>query len=183
MIKTIFLFWVLLFSVSGAFAQTMFTYDAAGNRVMRQVVMAPDLTPFITLSTGVMAGPTTFDTRLRILNLNSVTGVPTTGALITVRILKNVARWNFVWDPSGTNNGLGVLNNSIWTYSTNTLYHIWTTTEIIPKGSSRYIGFTSLFSPGATTGSESITVTIVFPSGGEINNLNQTDVEVATFYP
>ena len=146
-------------------------------------VTAPDLTPFITISPNVMAGTTTYDTRIRVLNLNTVTGASTTGATITVRILKNNARWNFTWNPAATSNGLGVLNNSVWTYTTNALYHIWTATDIIAKGGSRYIGFTSTFTPGATTGTLPITVTIVYPSGGEIYNLNQTDVEVATFYP
>lgn len=144
---------------------------------------ASDLTPFITISPNVMAGPTTFDTRIRILNLNTASTFPTTGATITVRILKNNTRWTFTWNPSATSNSLGALNNSVWTYSGNVLYHIWTTTQVIAKGSSRYIGFTSAFTPGSQTGQLPITVTIDYPSGGEDNNQNQTDVEVATFYP
>ncbi|WP_025763404.1 hypothetical protein [Dyadobacter tibetensis] len=146
-------------------------------------ITAPDLTPFLTISPNVMAGPTVFDTRIRILNLNTSTDTETSGT-ITVRILKNNTRWSFVWDGTQTSNTLGPLSNSVWTYSsTNPLYHIWTTTDILAKGSSRYIGFTSTFLPGQTTGSLPITVTIDFPSGQEIYNLNQTDVEVATFYP
>lgn len=143
----------------------------------------PDLTPFITIAPNIMAGPTTFDARVRILNLNATSTSPTTGSVITVRILKNVARWNFTWNAAAASNGLGALNNSVWTYSSNFLYHIWTTTEVIAKGSSRYFGFTGSFTPGQSTGLLPITVTIDYPSGGETNNLNQTDVEVATFNP
>lgn len=163
-------------SVASIVPNTYTAYTFAG-------AAAPDLTPFITIAPNVMAGPTTFDTRIRILNLNTTLGAPTTGAVITVRILKNTARWNFTWSPSAASNGLGALNNSVWTYTSNALYHIWTTNEVIAKGGSRYIGFTSSFTPGQTTGTLPITATIDYPSGGETNNLNQTDVEVATFYP
>jgi len=143
--------------------------------------LAPDLTPIMVISPNIITGTTTFTTRIRILNLNLATVGPTTGAVITVRIAKNTAKWDFVWDGTLVSNSLGSLNNAAWTYTSNAFYHIWTTTNVIVKGSSRYIGFTGSFTPGASKGTLPISVNIVYPSGGETNGTNQTDVEVIEY--
>ncbi|KAA0992064.1 beta strand repeat-containing protein [Dyadobacter aurulentus] len=135
----------------------------------------PDLTPFITVNPNQMNGTTDFASRIRILNLNNDSTTVTAG-IITVRILKSNL-WNFTWDPAATSNSLGALNNSAWTYANSQLYHTWTTNVVIAKGSSRYIGFSGTFIPAATSGTLPITVQIRFPSGGEVNDKNNTDVE------
>lgn len=158
----------------------VFEYDNAGNRVKRLAQNAPDLTPFFAISPNAAQGPTNMVSRIRILNVNSSYGLPTTGATITVRILKS-SLWAFTWDPTATSNSLGTLNNGIWTYSNSGAYHTWTTTEVIGVGSSRYLGFTSLFNAGASSGTTTITVQIVSQSGGELNDKNNLDVETITY--
>ncbi|GAA4446740.1 hypothetical protein GCM10023091_40410 [Ravibacter arvi] len=138
--------------------------------------VVPDLTPFVTFDPNVISGTRGFTARIRVLNLNSTSGGPTTGAKITVRVPKN-AKWTVVWDGAATSNALGTLHNAIWTYSASGIYHTWTATAVIPKGGSRYIGFTGTFTPGKTMGTSPVTVQIDYPSGGETNDANNTDIE------
>lgn len=143
--------------------------------------VAADLTPFFTVSPNQIVGPSTITSRIRVLNLSTATNA-TSGGTITVRILKS-SLWSFVWNSAATSNSLGVLNNSVWTYTSNVLYHIWTTTQVLAIGSSRYIGFDMSFNPGATSGQTAVTTQIVFPSGGETNDLNNTDSETIIYSP
>ncbi|PWJ54085.1 hypothetical protein CLV98_11928 [Dyadobacter jejuensis] len=143
-------------------------------------MVIPDLTPIITMEPNQIAGTGQFINRIRILNLNYASGGPTSGEVITVRILKN-AKWTFTWDGASVSNSLGSLNNPIWTYSDSGVYHTWTTNEVLLKGSSRYIGFTATLTSGSSIGAAPITVQIRYPSGGEVNDQNNTDVETINY--
>lgn len=164
--------------VYGAYVDTRESAPQPGDG-STPLVCGPDLTPFLAVSPSEIAGTKPFAARIRVLNLIT-SGGPTTGEVITVRILKSNF-WTFTWDGAATTNSLGALNNSIWTYSGAGAYHTWTTTAVLLKGSSRYIGFTGTFTSGAANGTLPITVQIRFPSGGERNDKNNTDVEIVSY--
>lgn len=166
--------------VYGAYVDTRESAPQPGDG-STPLVCGPDLTPFVTISPNTIAGTKPFSARIRVLNLTT-SGGPTSGAVITVRILKS-SLWAFTWDGTATTGPLGALNNSTWTYSSAGIFHTWTTNAVIPKGSSRYIGFTGTFTPGATSGKLPVTVQIVYPSGGERNDKNNTDVETINYTP
>jgi hypothetical protein len=143
------------------------------------IVKLPDVTPNITAIPNVMSGITNFNITVKVTELNMVN----TNGLITVVIPKD-SRWvfNVPYDPALTILGPTALNNAVWSYSSNTLYHIFTTTSVIPAGSFSTFGFKATFSPGNTKGVYTITSQIISGSGGENRTNNNVDSEKLDYF-
>ena len=94
-----------------------------------------------------MYGKTDFNITLKVTELNFVG----TNGLITARIPKDIR-----WKLDGPFNlrlimlGSASLNNSVWSYSENANYHIFTTTSVIPAGGYSIFGFRSKWDAGQT---------------------------------
>ena len=137
----------------------------------------PDLTPFLTIDPNVIHGNQQFDMRIRAYNTRPVA----TSGKITLFIPKS-NKWTFTWNPNGETYAALPVSNASWTYTSNAVYHIWTTNAVIGPNGSLSFGYTASFIPGATQGKFPVTVQILYPSGGEIYNGNNTDDESITFF-
>jgi hypothetical protein len=139
---------------------------------------APDLAPTITVTPSVMHGITTFNTTVRVTELNME---PTEG-LITVRIPKD-NRVAFTYNPAASMIGFTPVNNGVWNYNnSNPFFHIFTTNAIIPAGSFSTFGFVSQFNPLNSSGIYTISATISSGSGSEVRSDNNTDSESIDYF-
>jgi hypothetical protein len=143
------------------------------------IVRVPDVTPVITAIPNVMHGITNFDITVRTTELNLVN----TNGLITIKIPKDT-RWVFngPYDPGAVIIGGTPVNNANWNYSQDAVYHIFTTTVVIPAGGFSTFGFHATFDPGATKGVYTITSQINSYSGGENRIDNNVDAERLDYF-
>jgi hypothetical protein len=180
MLKTIPVFLAMLLFTVTAFSQATFTYDVAGNRVKRTVVIAPDLVPRITVTPFWVVGPTDMEISVAVANSGQL---PTNGSEITVRVMKNPLISGFNYNPALTSTASGAsVQNSIWTPSEDANYYFFKTTTVIPKSSLRRLVYHVLLNPGVSSGSFNLGATIpANGSGGESNYLNNQDAELITF--
>ncbi len=76
------------------------------------------------------------------------------------------------------------INNSIWQLdaTTSSGYYIFSTDAVILGEGTAALGFTMLFSPGASNGKTSITATILGGSGGETRVNNNADAEGVDYF-
>jgi hypothetical protein len=126
-----------------------------------------------------MHGITNFNLIVKVTELNIVS---TTG-LITVNIPKD-SRWYLT---DGFVQSLTIiagtpLDNSVWTYSSDAINHIFTTAAVIPAGGSTTFGFMVTFNPGSTRGIYTVTSQLVSGSGGEIRVSNNADSEKLDYF-
>lgn len=139
----------------------------------------PDLTPTLIVSPNIMHGVTDFDLIVRVTELN----LTNTSGLITIRIPRD-PRWiltnGFV--PSLTLLGSTPLNNSAWTYSSDAINHIFTSSAVIPAGGFSTFGFKGTFDPGNSRGIYTITSQLVSGGGGEVNVSNNVDSEKIDYF-
>ena len=139
----------------------------------------PDLTVTLIVSPNIMHGTTYFNTIVQVTELNSIN----TSGLITVNIPRD-SRWiltdGFV--QSLTIIGTTPVNNSIWTYSSDAINHIFTTSGVITAGSYSRFGFRVTFNPGSANGSTPVTSQLVSGSGGEIKVNNNADSEKIDYF-
>ena len=141
--------------------------------------LIPDVTPTLIVSPNIMHGLTDFDLTVKVTELN---GINTNGS-ITVMIPKD-SKWiltnGFV--PSLTILGSTILNNNIWTYSSDAVNHIFTTFSVIPANGFSVFGFMVTFDPGNTKGLSTITSQIASGGGGETHVSNNSDSERIDFF-
>ncbi|MEZ5047450.1 MAG: Ig-like domain-containing protein [Chitinophagaceae bacterium] len=154
------------------------TPSACDSATVYFMVKSPDVTPNITITPNVLHGTSTFNTTVRVTELNMVN----TNGTITVRIPKD-NRVSFTYNPALTNIGFTTLNNSQWTYDgSNLFFHVFTTTATINAGSFSTFGFTATFNPLNSDGKYTMTSTISSGSGSETRTNNNTDSEAADFF-
>jgi len=143
------------------------------------LVKVPDLTPVITAYPNVMHGVSDINIIVKVSELNSVNS----NGLITVIIPKDF-RWilNGPFDQGLTMLGSIPLNNNVWTYSSDAVYHFFTTSAIITEAGFLSFGFKAIFNPGNTKGVYTITSQINTGSGGEIQVDNNVDAEKLDYF-
>ncbi|HOX04249.1 MAG TPA: SdrD B-like domain-containing protein, partial [Verrucomicrobiota bacterium] len=146
------------------------------------VTVGPDVTPVITAQPNVMHGPTDFNLRVQVVELNRVA----TQGTITLRIPKD-SRWILrePYDPSLTILDGVPMENYKWAYSEDSTHHIFTTVNsgiFIPAGSFSYFGIKTKWSSPATEGKYTITVQIDSWSGNENRIDNNADAEKIDFF-
>ena len=120
---------------------------------------------------------TNFNIIIKVTELLSVS----TSGTITVLVPKD-SRWNFTYNPSAIMIGTNPVNNSIWSYSSNAIYHIFTTNSVISGGNFSQFGFSAVWIAGATTGTYTITSQITSYSGGENRVDNNVDAEKLDYF-
>ena len=101
----------------------------------------------------------------------------------TTVILPKDDRFPINYDPTVTQVGIPFVENGKWTYdSSNSSFHIWTSTNSISNNGTSSFGFTGFFDPQNIIGTVSYSATIVSTSGGEENGLNNIDVETLIYF-
>jgi len=137
-----------------------------------------DITPSLTMLPTVISGVSALYWTVKIQELENG---PTTGD-ITVIIPKD-SRMTFTWDGAGTSVGPFSVDNSFWNYDgSNASFHIWTSSLPIQSQSSQTFGFIASYDPEGSSGTTSITATILSGSGSESNLNNNIDVETLSFF-
>ena len=146
------------------------------------IVQVPDVTPVITAQPNVMNGPTDFNIRVQVIELNQIN----TEGTIVVRIPKDT-RWT-LREPYDSNLAIldGVpMQNSNWAYTQNLTHHIFTTINpsiVIPGGDFSYFGIKARWSTVAQEGIYTITSQIDSGSGNENRIDNNSDAEKLDFF-
>lgn len=116
-----------------------------------------------------------------IVDVTELNGRNTDGSAITVQIPKD-ARFTFTFDPTLTNVGFSTIDNTNWTYSSSTIFHEFTTTNVIPGKQSFSFGYIGTYDPQSTSGQTSITASLVSNSGGDTNSSNNSDSEKMAYF-
>jgi len=154
------------------------TPSACDTATLHILVLPPDVTPNITITPNVMHGISSFNTTVKVTELNAVN----TNGTITVRIPKD-SRVTFVYNSTLTTVGFTAVNNSAWTYNgSNPFFHIFTTTNVILARGFSTFGFVASFNPMNTDGKYTMTSTISSGSGSEIKTTNNNDSESADYF-
>jgi hypothetical protein len=141
--------------------------------------LVPDLTPIIYARPSTVYNTTNITVVVDVLELLNV---PTSG-LITVKVTKD-ALVNLVWPPAATTiNGRSV-QNGVWSFDgvSDEFYYILTTNQVIGASDQLSFGFTGTLTPGATSGTLTISPVIVGGSGGEVRINNNTDADKIDYF-
>ena len=142
---------------------------------------APDLTPIIYARPSTVYNTTNITVVVDVFELLSV---PTSG-LITVKVPKD-ARFALTFNQSATSVDERSVQNSAWTYQG--LIggsYTFTTTNVIAGnvGTGKLtFGMTGTLTPGATTGTLTVSSVIVGGSGGEIRIDNNNDADKIDYF-
>jgi len=137
-----------------------------------------DLAPTLKVVPSTLQGVSAMNI---VVKVSEVSLRDTDGSTITVRVPID-PRMTFTWDPSLTNVGFDQVQNSQWTYSSNTLFHTFETNNVIAGGANLSFGYVSTYDPQNTSGQSTITMTIVPTSGGETQYNNNADAELMTYF-
>jgi hypothetical protein len=152
--------------------------DTATLHILVSPALLPDLTLNITFLPNIMHGISTFNTTVKVTELNAVN----TSGTITVRIPKD-SRVTFTYNSALTTVGTTSVNNSVWTYNgTNPFFHVFTTTNVISAGEFSTFGFVGNFNPLNANGRYNMTATISSGSGSETKTMNNNDAESADYF-
>ena len=130
----------------------------------------PNLSPAISFIPSSIIGTQTVNVIAKVYEFDDVA----TAGRITLYIQKDP---NYIlnFDPTATNIGGQVVENSIWTFDdTDPGYYILTTDSVIPAGGFKALGFTTMYDPNYQVGSTVINAIISDYSGGE-SNADNTD--------
>jgi len=136
-----------------------------------------DLTPVLSFLPGVANGVTPMAWQV---SAQELLGGDTEGD-ITIVIPKD-HRLTISWDPSLSQVGPFNLNNGDWTYSNNSTFHIWSSSQVVPASLTTSFGFEGLYTPEYSSGTVSYSATIISGSGGENSFINNIDAETLVYF-
>jgi hypothetical protein len=123
------------------------------------------------------------DMRIRVFN---VAFGPTNGTSSIVVRIPVSTKYTFVWNPALTSTTVGAVDNSKWTYSSTFTNHVFTLTnpsaDFIAGFGDRFIGLKGTFNSGSSTGTETVTASVVAGSGGELNGGNNNSSITITYF-
>ncbi|YCM42164.1 SdrD B-like domain-containing protein [Verrucomicrobiaceae bacterium 227] len=145
-------------------------------------ILLPDVTPVITAQPNVMNGPTDFNIRVQVVELDNVD----TDGTITVRIPKD-ARWKLrkAYEPTLTLLDGVTMNNSVWNFSENATHYVFTTVNplvVIPGSGYSYFGIKARWETANQQGVYTVTSQIDAGSGNETRIDNNSDAERIDFF-
>lgn len=139
----------------------------------------PDLSPVVTVIVNAMQGTTLFHIIVKVTELNNVA----TQGVVTATLPKDSrVSLNQPFDPNLTTLSDISLNNSEWTYSDDSLNHIFTSTSVISAGGFSTFGLVAEFDPAFAKGFYTLTSQIASGSGGEVRINNNVDAEKINFF-
>ncbi|UFH56460.1 hypothetical protein [Spirosoma sp. KNUC1025] len=139
----------------------------------------PDLTPIIYARPSTTYNTTTISVVVDVFELKNVS----TSGLITVKVNKD-PKISLSFTGSATSVGGRSVSNSAWSFD-GTLdddYYVLTTTQVIAGGNVLSFGLNGTLTPGATSGTLTLTTVIDGGSGGEMKINNNTDADKIDFF-
>lgn len=150
------------------------TSDFVSSSVNFQTLpIEPDLTPILYVRPSPTYGNTTISVVLDLIELNSR---PTSGS-VTVKITKD-ARMGLTFDTGLKNLGGWSVQNSVWSFvSSDANYYVLTTTQPIAAGDKLSFGLSGTLSPGATTGTLTISATVLGSNTVDSKPTNNIDAD------
>ena len=152
-----------------------YAYDTV---TITRPALIPDLTPVIYARPSTVYNTTPVTV---VVDVAEVAGVASSG-LITVRVTKTT-KVALTFDPAATSIGGRPVQNSIWTLdNSNSSFYILTTTQSVGAKNKLSFGFTGTLTPGATTGTLTMTSAIVGGSGGEVRTNNNVDADKIDYF-
>jgi|GEM_PF-4508422 len=139
----------------------------------------PDLTVTGFLVPANIQGTSVIST---VVKVSEVAGYDTEGSTITVRVPSD-NRYNFIWDPTLTQIGFKVVDNTVWNYTGNNgIFHNFEYSGVLTANNTLQFGFSGFYDPQNTNGQTTISVTVVPFSGGETNASNNSDSELLIYF-
>lgn len=159
-------------SLAGTYSVTGTLGNCASETTVTVIVltMVPDLTPTLYARPSSANGTTPVAVVVAVENLSTAS----TSGLITVRITKD-SRLQLTLPAEATQLDGRDISNRAWNLtSTNSLYYILTTSQVIDAEGSLSLGLTGVLTPGATTGSVIVSAVIEGGSGQEARANNNT---------
>ncbi|MDQ6479000.1 Ig-like domain-containing protein [Dyadobacter sp. LHD-138] len=142
----------------------------------------PDLVVILTVRPGNVTGTTNITLVGDVYNV-PVSSTSTNGSIITVYVAKN-SLINLTLNSAATLVGGKTVQNSIWTFdgNSNPSFYILKTNAVIGDSDLRSFGLEGTITPGSSSGKLNLTAFIDSGSGGEVNDLDNSDSESILFY-
>ena len=141
--------------------------------------VCPDLTPIVSVVPSSISGSSTVGAAIEIFQLAEN---KTDGSAIKVRIPAD-PRFTFAWNPTLMNVGFTPVNNSDWIYlGNNGLFHEFEYYGILGPNHKSAFGIIGNYDPQNTSGSTTLTVTVVPGSSNECVFFNNSDAEIISYF-
>ncbi|WP_461101241.1 hypothetical protein [Spirosoma koreense] len=150
------------------------TYPITFSKVFDAISTAPDLTPALTARPSTVRSTTAISVVVDVYEINAVATSGTT----TVRLTKD-PKVTLNFDNSLTSVGGKSVQNSAWSFSGPAGgFYTLTTNQVISAGGLLSFGLNGLLNPGTTTGSLSISATVLQPNETNLeNNIDADKIE------
>ncbi len=139
----------------------------------------PDLTPIVSAIPSSISGNSTLGIAVELFQIAEN---KTDGSSIKIRIPQD-PRFTFNWNPALTNVGFTPVLNSAWKYlGNNGLFHEFEYSKILGPNHRAAFGVVGNYDPQNTSGSTTLTVTVVPGSSNECVFINNSDAEIISYF-
>lgn len=154
--------------------------DLGDTCVIETPVVEPDLSLVLIAVPNNIVGVSSIGVAVSVVEIG---GAETDGSSIKVRLPYDV-RLSFTWDPTLTNIAFNSVDNASWNYlGDNGIFHSFEYTGgTLAAGEVSSFGIVATYDPQNTSGTTTLTTTIVPLSGGEALFTNNTDVETLVYF-
>ena len=116
-----------------------------------------------------------------VVDVSEVLGQPSSGQIRV--LLSKATKASLSFDPNATTVGGRAVQNSSWQVdNSNSSFYILTTNQSVPARGKLSFGFTGTLTPGATSGTLTLTSAIEAGSGGEIRSNNNADADKIDYF-
>lgn len=144
-------------------------------RQVFDAVKSPDIIPILYARPFPVYGTSTFSVVVDVFELNSVT----TNGLITVKVTKD-PKTTLTLDGNLTTIGERSVQNSFWTFTSDTNYYTLTTSQPITGGDKLSFGLTGVLNAANTTGVINCSATVL--GGGDSKPNNNVDADKIEYF-
>ncbi|GAB4021710.1 hypothetical protein [Spirosoma koreense] len=160
-------------TTTDSFAPDTYTAYSFGS-----LVVAPDLTPVIYARPSTISGTKAISVVVDVFELS---GVATSGT-ITLKLSKD-PMFSLSLTPTATTVGGRPVSNAAWSLSgPSGGFYTLTTSQVIPAGGKLAFGLEGTLTPGATSGTLTVSTGIVAGSGSEIVFENNMDADKIDYF-
>lgn len=141
--------------------------------------VCPDLTPIVSVIPSSISGNSQLGVAVELFQLAEN---KTDGTAISIRIPTD-PRFTFNWDPNLMNVGFTPVQNSDWLYlGNNGLFHLFEYYGILGPNHKTAFGVIGNYDPQNTSGSTTMTVTVVPGGSNECTFFNNSDAEIISYF-
>ncbi|MBD2757499.1 hypothetical protein [Spirosoma validum] len=167
------------YSVTARYTNSVGCVSTPAAVTVTATACVPDLSPVIYARPSTIYGTTPITVVVDVIEL---LGTPTSGTVVVY--LSKDAKVSLNYDMSATLINSRSVQNSAWTVdaSSNSNYYILTTSNVVPAGDKLSFGFTGTLTPGATTGTVTMSTVIKGGGGGEVRVNNNVDADKIDYF-